>query len=65
MGLWRKAEVAVTTDIMDIIVHSITSATDKNIIAGTKTTVIGMIMARGKNIDRMAIESVYNTDRGI
>ena len=45
----------------EITVHSITRITDS--IAGT--TVIGMIVARGKNIVRTVIEIVYNTDRGI
>jgi hypothetical protein len=51
--------VAVTTDIMEIIVHIVTRATDKEIIANTGTIAIGIIMATGERIE-MVIESVYN-----
>lgn len=64
MGPWLKAEVAATMDIAEIIVHSVIRATDKQITASTKTIVIGIIVARGKNIVRMVIEDVYNPERG-
>ena len=59
MGLWLKTNIAAATDIMEIIVHIVTRATDKEIIASTGTIAIGIIMATGERIE-MVIESVYN-----
>lgn len=64
MELWLKTNIAAATDITEIIVHIVKKTTDMDIIAGTRTTVIGITVARGKRIDRMVMENVYNPERG-